>query len=119
MVDVNLLLIDKCKEYLKIKTNTVLASGLEVDRFTGSDIIFQICIKTNGTTYISGPDGRNNLKHEDFNEKGVKIKYHDFNHPGYPQMHGQFSSHMSVIDLMANCGPESRTIVQECYRVAL
>jgi len=116
LIDLNLSLIDKCREYLKIETTTALASSLEVDRFTGSDIIFQICIKTDGTTYISGPDGRNYLKHEDFNEEGVKVKYHDFKHPVYNQLFGDFLSNMSIIDLIANMGPKSSHIVRECYK---
>ena len=118
LIDLNLSLIEKCKEYLQIETTTVLASSLEVDEFKGSDIILQICIKTHGATYISGPDGTDYLNHEDFDGNDVIVKYHDFNHPDYPQMHGQFTSHMSIIDLIANCGPESLKILQECYRVS-
>lgn len=119
LIDVNLSLIDKCREYLEIETNAVLASNLGIDVFTGSDIILQICLKTQGTTYIGGPDSRNYLEHKDFDNKRVKVKYHDFCHPVYPQLYDKFASNMSIIDLIANCGPESRSIVHECYRVSL
>jgi hypothetical protein len=31
----------------------------------------------------------------------------EFNHPVYPQVFHDFQSHMSVVDLLLNCGPES------------
>ena len=116
LVDANLSLIDKCKKYLMIETTTVLASNLEVDDFTGSDLNLEICIKTKADIYISGPDGRDYLDIDGFNQKGIKIVYHDFEHPVYPQLFDGFVSHMSIIDLIANMGPKSSHIVRECYK---
>ena len=112
LIDLNSELIERCRNYLQIKTPLVLASSLGIGQFSGSDLILQICLKTKADIYISGPDGRNYLKLNKFQKEGIDVVYHDFNHPVYPQLFGNFISHMSVIDLIANCGPKSIDIVK-------
>jgi hypothetical protein len=116
LVDLNYDLIERCRDYLQISTPVSLASALQVDRLSGSGLILDICIKTKADIYISGTDGRDYLDIDRFNQKGIKIVYHDFEHPIYPQLFGDFASHMSIIDLIANMGPKSSHIVRECYK---
>jgi hypothetical protein len=115
LIDLNLALVERCRNYLQIETPTLLASTLDVDQFSGSDLIFEICLKTGADIYISGPDGRNYLQCDNFFNMGMSIIYHGFIHPAYPQIYGDFTSHLSILDLIANCGPDSRSIVKNCY----
>lgn len=117
LLDLNLMLIEKCRNYLNINTKTVLASTLGVDDYRGSDIILQICLKLKASVYISGTDGRNYLELEKFKMNGIKVIYHDFVHPVYPQMYGEFASHLSVVDIIANCGVDSLEIIRNSYKV--
>lgn len=117
LLDCNMQLIENCRKYLGIENRTVLASELELPECSGSDLILQICIKTNADVYISGPDGRNYLDQGKFKDNNIRIVYHDFAHPEYPQMHGDFISHLSTIDLIANCGKVSEGVIRECYRI--
>jgi hypothetical protein len=119
LVDLNISLIEKCKDYLDIRTSSVLASSLNVDHLLGSDMILDICVKTGASVYIGGPDGRTYLKLDEFEREGIKVVYHDFVHPEYPQKHGAFETHTSIIDLIANMGPDSKRIVKECYKMGL
>ena len=116
LVDLNYDLIKRCRDYLQISTPVRLASALQVDRLSGSGLILDICIKTKADIYISGTDGKEYLDIDRFNQKGIKIVYHDFIHPDYPQQYGAFESHLSIIDLIANMGPKSSHIVRECYK---
>ncbi len=119
LVDLNLALIERCREYLQINTPTERASKLGVDGFFKSDLILEICSKTKAKTYISGPDGRNYLSLDKFSERGITVVYHDFIHPAYKQLQNDFASHLSIIDLIGNCGPEeSRKIVKDSYLIA-
>jgi len=115
LVDLNLALIERCQDYLQIETPTILASSLVLDQFSGGDLILEICSKTGADIYISGPDGRNYLQFDKFLNIGTSIVYHDFIHPAYPQMYDGFTSHLSILDLIANCGPDSRDFVKNCY----
>jgi hypothetical protein len=115
LVNLNLKLIKECGDYLQINTPTVLASELGLDSFSDSELIREICLTTKADTYISGSDGRSYLKLNKFNLCGINVIYHDFEHPIYPQMYRGFVSHMSIIDLIGNCGNGSSKIVRDCY----
>jgi hypothetical protein len=76
-------------------------------------------MKLGADLYVSGPDGRTYLKLDTFENEGVKVVFHDFMHPKYPQKFGAFEPYISIIDLIANMGPESSCIVKECYQMNL
>jgi hypothetical protein len=50
---------------------------------------------------------------ERFEENGLKLIVQEFEHPVYPQLFGDFHSHLSIVDLLFNCGPESMSIMRE------
>lgn len=96
---------------LKIKTPIRMASALGVEG-KKEELVLNICQSVQASEYLSGPDGRNYLNPELWQEHKVKIEFHDYLHPQYPQLHGDFLPYMSVIDLLFNCGPESLTILK-------
>jgi xanthine dehydrogenase iron-sulfur cluster and FAD-binding subunit A len=46
-----------------------------------------------------------------FAEAGIEVTFQDYRHPTYPQLHGEFVSHLSVVDLLFNCGPDSYEVI--------
>jgi len=119
LVDLNISLIERCRDYLNICTSSILSSSLKETQLSGSDMILGICMKLGADLYVSGPDGRTYLKLDTFENEGVKVVFHDFMHPKYPQKFGAFEPYISIIDLIANMGPESSCIVKECYQMNL
>lgn len=68
-----------------------------------SDLNLEICQKLGADTYLSGPFGRSYLETEKFDAAGVKIEYHDYQHPTYTQHgHADFLPYMSAVDWMFN-----------------
>lgn len=59
-----------------------------------------------GDVYITGHGARNYLDHELFERRGVRVEYIDYQKVPYPQLHGDFTPYVSVLDLIANCGRE-------------
>ena len=116
LIDLNLNLINSFVAYLKIGTPKVQSSSLNVGEERKGGLVLKICQLMSADSYLSGPDGRNYLDLASFEKNGIQMAYHDFEHPVYPQMHGDFVSHLSVLDLIANCGQESQRIVRECYK---
>lgn len=114
LVDLNIELINWTIGILDIKTRLIRASELGITDSRGSDLILEICKKVGAETYISGPDGRNYLKLQDFDREAIEVVYHDFVHPTYKQRYSPFISHMSIIDLIMNCNAESGYIVKNC-----
>jgi len=77
------------------------------------DLILEICQKMNATTYVSGPFGRDYLDLAAFDQAGVKVAFHDYRHPVYPQAYAGFEPFMAAIDLLCNCGPASLAVLRE------
>jgi len=114
LADLNLALIENIREYLEIDTPTALASEMVCEDLKGSDLILELCVRSKAKLYTSGPDGINYLETEKFLKNGIEILYHNFEHPEYPQIEESFISHLSVLDLIANCGGRSRDIINPC-----
>lgn len=98
---------------LGVHTPTQRASALGV---TGSKsaLILSICRAVGATTYLSGPFGRDYLDGVAFADAGIAIAYHDYAHPAYSQgAHAEFLPYLSVVDLLAHCGPDSSAILSK------
>lgn len=110
LIDINLEFIKYFCSVLDIRTKTILSSELDVSSIK-SERLLEICKKLNATTYISGELGKNYLDENLFNTNGIKVIYEKFQHPVYHQLHGEFISYLSIIDLLFNEGDESKTIL--------
>lgn len=86
---------------------TVVASTLDLSE-DPTERLIDICEAMGADTYLAGRDGANYMDLERFKERSVKVVVQDFRHPIYPQRFGIFISHLSIIDLLFNCGPSSR-----------
>jgi len=76
-----------------------------------SDLLLNLCRSVGASVYVSGPLGRDYLDERLFEEAGLKIAYHDYRHPSYPQAYPGFEAYMSAIDLLFNCGEKSLEIL--------
>ena len=63
-----------------------------------------------GTHFLEGATGRNLLDLEVFQEVGVELVFHEFQHPVYNQCWPGFEPYMSSIDLLLNCRPGDRQL---------
>ena len=59
-------------------------------------------------TYLAAPGSAAYIEQDQeggaFAGSGVAIRYHNFAHPVYRQRQDAFVSHMSIVDLLMNCG---------------
>lgn len=94
-------------QHLAIKTRISMSSdfspvGSKTDR------LIDILKKTGATSYLSGPSAKGYIEVEKFKEAGIGLEYKVYEYPDYPQLHGSFEPHVSVLDLLFNCGPDSK-----------
>ncbi|KKT55702.1 MAG: WbqC-like protein [Parcubacteria group bacterium GW2011_GWC2_44_22] len=79
-----------------------------------TDLVINICKQLKATEYIS-PLGANAYIEEDkFKQNNIKLIYQTYlnHHPIYPQLWGKFVSHLSIIDLIFNCGKNARQFIK-------
>ena len=70
--------------------------------------IIDLCKQAGGTEYISGPSASAYLNERKFNELGISVRWFDYSgYPPYPQLWGKFDGHVSILDLLFNCGKDS------------
>jgi len=76
-----------------------------------NDLVLDMCLKMKAHMYIFGALGKNYADVESFERNNIKVYFQNYNHPTYPQQYGEFISHLSIIDLLFNCGPNSLDIL--------
>ena len=78
-----------------------------------SDLVLDMCKCLKADIYIFGEMGKDYANIELFEKEDIKIIFQEYKHPGYPQLHGNFISHISILDLLFNCGDSSLDILME------
>lgn len=68
-----------------------------------------LCVQAGAKEYVSGPSARSYIDERVFADQGIKLSWADYSgYPSYPQLWGEFSHGVSVLDLLFNCGSEAR-----------
>lgn len=113
LADYNITLIERIRDDLGIKTTLLRSSTLPIDG-KREDRLVSICQERQAAVYISPTGSSDYLSESDaFQRAGIKLLYNDYKHPAsYPQLHGEFVSHLSAIDLLLNCGEKSLEILR-------
>ena len=112
LVELNQAALELLREAFAIRTPLMRSSELAVQGARG-ELILNICRAVGADTLIAGMGGsRGYLDADAFARAGVRIAYHDWTHPVYPQCGAApFISGLSAIDLLFNCGPRSRQLL--------
>lgn len=76
-----------------------------------SDLVLDMCVKLKAPTYIFGEQGKNYADRQSFLGSGIDVRFQKYVHPQYRQLFGSFEPYMSVVDLLFNEGPNSRSII--------
>lgn len=110
--ELNMAFIQEICAYLEI--STLITSSAQYS-LSGekSERLANICVQAGGNEYISGPSARNYMDESVFITKGLKLSW--FNYEGYeeyPQLWGDFIHHVTILDLLFNCGKDSRKFMK-------
>ena len=104
---VNRRFIELVCAYLGIKT--VLSNSWDYTLIDGkTERLADLCAQAGGTEYISGPSARNYIDDKVFASYGIKLTWFDYaGYPEYPQLGGDFTHEVTILDLLFNCGKEA------------
>lgn len=112
LLELNISLIESVCRLLKIDTERIRLSQILDDFGQKTDLIIDICRAVNADAYLSGTGGGRDYNDENkMNAAGINLIYSDFKHPVYKQLWGEFIPNLSVLDLLFNLGPDSRTVL--------
>ena len=111
LAPLNISLIKRICGLLGVTTKVVLASEIPSEG-GGTNRLIGLCKAVGADVYLSGSGGRKYQDEETFSLAGIELRYADFIHPRYAQLWGDFAEGLSVIDLLLNCGKQSRKILE-------
>lgn len=105
--ELNIELIKRICKYLSINTPILLSSELSVTG-TKTERLINILQKLKATTYLSGPSADDYLDKDAFKKNEIFLEYKTYDYEPYPQLWGEFKGGVTILDLIANCGLESK-----------
>jgi hypothetical protein len=82
---------------------------------SSTERLVNICRHFDATTYLAGAGGRDYMDMAVFEKAGISVRFQEFSPPHYPQQFCKedidFVAGLSAIDLLFNCGAESRALL--------
>ncbi|MBI5676804.1 MAG: WbqC family protein [Nitrospirae bacterium] len=113
LIDVDMDFILKAKEFLSLETNIVLSSEIP-SAGKRDEKVLSICKHLNATHYLTGDAAKAYLREPIFNAERISVEWHNYHPPYYNQLWLKkqgFISHLSIIDLLFNCGTDSHAVI--------
>jgi len=109
----NITVVRRLCELLGIETPIHIASELGTFPEDPDERLIAITRHFGADTYLAGSGGYNYMNLDAYRSAGIKVIFQEFRHPVYRQLFSdEFISHLSVIDLVFNHGPESLNIIR-------
>jgi len=113
LCELNIALIRQCAEYFGIEKSKFLRSSSLPRRSRGAGLLVSICNTLGANHYLSAPGSRAYLSGTDVFEKAdIKLSYHEYEHPIYNQLYGNFLPYLCIVDLLFNEGDRSFDIIK-------
>jgi hypothetical protein len=109
LVDFCYAAVEYFRGVLEIDTPMFRSSDLNIEG-KRSERLVNICNHFQADTYLSGDSAKSYLQDDLFKDAGIDVQWQNYQHPTYDQQHGAFISHLSIVDLVMNMGPDSGTI---------
>ena len=99
--------IEAICSYLGIKTTITYSSDYNL-REGKTERLADLCVQAGGTEYISGPAAKDYVDEKVFADLGLKLTWFEYaGYPEYPQLWGDFTHGVTILDLLFNCGKET------------
>jgi hypothetical protein len=105
---VNRRFLEAICNYLSIQT--VISNSWDYTLVEGkTERLAAICSQAGGTEYVSGPAAKDYVDEEVFKELGIELTWFGYaGYQEYPQLWGEFSHGVTILDLLFNCGKNSQ-----------
>jgi hypothetical protein len=109
--NMNIEFIRLINKELNINTRLELLSNIENISNDRNQRIVDLCKNFNASVYLSGLGGKNYNDEVLFKQNSIEVVYTEYNFIKYPQLHREFIPKLSIIDLLFNCGPDSKEYI--------
>jgi WbqC-like protein len=111
LFELNIELLYRLKKQLGLETEIHMASELKIGRAGKTERLIEICRYFGADSFLEGDAGKNYIDESLFSNARIRLEYHQYQHPVYQQLHGDFIPYLSVVDLLFNHGSDSKPIL--------
>lgn len=111
LADLNIALLERLARHLGVEKKMVRASQLPGVGGESSRHLVSICKAVGAERYLSGFGGQKYQDEQIFRANHIELLVYDFTPPVYPQLWGDFIPGLSTLDLLMNCGPQSKELL--------
>lgn len=113
LVELNLALLAVLRASFGVETPITMATDLRVDGDRTARLA-AMCSSLGADEYITPPGALDYLVDDlhHFDEAGVRVFVHRYEHPTYTQLYEPFMSHASSLDALACLGPSARSVLR-------
>lgn len=110
LVELDVAVVELMCGWLGVRRQLVRSSELRIEG-ERSERLLHLCERFGARRYLSGNAAQSYLDTALFARHGVEVVWQNYQHPVYPQQHGEFVPFLSTLDLLLNCGDESAAII--------
>jgi len=113
LLELDMRMLELARKWLDIRTPIVRASTLGLSGLK-TDRLIDMCRTVDARCYLSGGGGSADyLDVERMGRAGIGVIWQHFEHPRHVQRHARagFISHLGFVDLVLNCGAQSRELL--------
>jgi hypothetical protein len=111
LTDLNIHITKFLADIWGLKAKTVRASQLGINHMDPTTRLVAICKKLGADKYLCGKHGPKYMNIDQFYHSRIKLLYQEFRPKVYQQLFEGFIPDLSSVDLLFNCGPEGRKII--------
>jgi len=116
LFDFNKAFIDLCLQILEIDTSVLIASAENISG-KSTNLILDICKKTNSNAYLHGKHAKDYVEFDVLTKAGITNLIQEFSSMEYPQRHECFMPNLSIIDILFNCGYSSMSLLLQGQKI--
>ena len=102
--------IEEIAAWLGLRTRFLRSSELGIAGRSTQRLV-EICRNLGATHYITGLGALKYLDHDHFESQGIAVRYMDYRKRLFPQLHGEFTPFVTILDPIANCGNATSDIL--------
>lgn len=107
--------IEAVCSYLGITTR--ISNSWDYELVPGkTERLVSLCEQAGATEYISGPAARDYIQPGLFAERDIRLDWFDYaGYPEYPQLWGEFTHGVTILDLLFNCGQDAPRFMKHVH----
>ena len=89
--------------------STRISNCWDYDLIEGkTDRLVSLATQAGAHEYVSGPSAKSYIDQRAFANQGIRLTWFDYaGYPEYPQLWGDFSHEVTILDLLFNCGRDA------------